>query len=63
MHNVCIDKEPVKPMLKRGFGLPSIEAMFSNVDQFIAVLVLAVAITLRHNENVVPIRSGNSPIV
>ena len=33
-------------MLKIGFRLPSIEAMFSSIDWFIAVLVVAVAITL-----------------
>ena len=50
-------------MLKRGFRLPSIEPMFNNIDWFIAVLVVVVAITLRHNEKVVPIRSGNSLVI
>ena len=37
--------------------------MLSSIDWFIAVLVVVVAITLYHNEKVVPIRSGSSPII
>ena len=50
-------------MLKVGFRLPPIEAMFSSVYWFIAVLVVVVTNTLRRDENVVPIRCGNSPII
>ena len=34
--------------------------MFSGIGGFIAALVVVAAITLRHNQNVVPICSGNS---
>ena len=40
------------------YHLPA-EAMFSSLDWFIAVFVVVAAMILRHNVEVVPIRSGN----
>ena len=37
--------------------------MFSSIDWFNALLVVVAAITLRHNEQVVAMRSGNSPLI
>ena len=46
-----------------GLKLPPIETMFSSIDWFNALLVVVAAITLRHNEQVVAMRSGNSPLI
>ena len=43
--------------------VPPIEAIFRSIDWFIAALTVVAAITLRHNQNAVPIRSANSLII